>query len=510
MSKSGRLKREFHLDQYGHQLDESLDEELKFHLEERLKQLMKTGLTREEAQAEVRRLFGDVEEIREECLEFNRGISRRQRRIFLRDLSLDIRFSLRTLRRQPVFTFVAILSLALGIGANTAIFSIYSSIFLKKLPVHEPGRLVELYSNEPETDDFMEHMVSSYPDFVDIREQGTEVFEDVMIYNIAVAIFDNGKDSEYLWGEMVSANYFELLGVNPILGRGFTEEEGIVGSPPTVVIGYAFWQNRFGGNPEVIGTTIPLNGNDFIIVGVAPKNFRGLFPLTADVWYPITLIPTLHPGDNQLSSRGPQNFFLKARLREGVTIDESRVALDVISARLAQEYPETNESRRFLALPSEDVSIHPDLDNVIHGFTFFLMCMVGLVLLIACTNLAGLLLARAMARRREIGVRLAIGASRFRLLRQLLTESTLLALLGGLAGLAFGWWLIHLLVTFQPPIPIPVNLDLGISGNVLAFTFCLSIVTGIIFGLLPATQATRPDLVNALKGADNAAGGHRR
>jgi macrolide transport system ATP-binding/permease protein len=481
-----------------------MDKEMENWLATLIEEKVAAGMRLEQARREALLEMGGIERAKERVWEVRSGVG-------FDGLLWDLRYTLRTLRRNPGFTAVAILSLALGIGANTAIFSIYSSIFMGKLQVRDPDGLVEIYTSNPEEDDFMVHSVSSWLDFTDIRRQGSEVFDDVLVYNVGVSILDTGDDSVYLIGEEVSANYFDMLGVDPVLGRGFIEkEEGIVGAAPTIVIGYEYWQNSYGGDPGVIGGTMTLNGRDFTIIGVAPETFHGLFPLNADYWYPMTLYSTLHPDDTRLTSRRARQIFLKGRLREGTTVEDAQAALDVISARLAQEYPDSNESIRFIAISSSDVSLHPELDTILKGFTFFLMCMVGLVLLIACTNLATMLMARATARRREIGIRLAIGAGRFRLLRQLLTESTLLALLGGIAGLALGWWIIRLLVAFQPPIPMTLDITLGINGNVLLFTFILSIVTGIVFGLLPATQSTRPELISALKDAYSSAGGRLR
>ncbi|MFC1628402.1 ABC transporter permease [Gemmatimonadota bacterium] len=411
----------------------------------------------------------------------------------------DIRFSLRTLRKNPGFAIIAVLSLALGIGANTAIYSVYSSTFLKDLPVTDVGTLVDFYTFDPE-EDFMEYSVSSYPDFIDFQEQSRDVLEDMMVFNIAFLVHDTGEESSYLFGEEVSANFFDVLGVGTVLGRTFIpEEEGILGAPPTAVIGHSLWQNQFGGDPGIIGETIALSGLDFTIIGVLPPEFQGMWPIQADVWYPMTLVPQIRPDDNQLVSRGSRSLWIKGRLKEGVTIDQAEAALQVISARLSAEYPETNTGLKAMLLPTEDVSIHPEIDGIIKGFTLTLMAVIGLVLLIACINLASMLLARAVSRQKEIGVRLALGAGRFRLIRQLITESTLLSILGGLAGVALAYWLIQILLAVQPPTIIPINLDINIDGNVLLFALFLSVGTGILFGLLPAWQTTRYELISTLK-----------
>ncbi len=425
--------------------------------------------------------------------------SHRSYRGIVESILQDIRFALRTLRKNPGFAIIAVLSLALGIGANTAIYSIYNSVFLKDLPVTDIGSLVEFYTHDPE-DDFMEHSVSSYPDYLDYREQSGDVFEDMAIYNIAFLVHDTGDESSYLFGEEVSANFFDVLGVGTVLGRTFIpEEEGLIGAPPTAVIGHSFWQTQFGGDPGIIGETITLTGVDFTIIGVLPAEFQGMFPIQADIWYPMTLSPLLRPGDDQLESRGSRSLWIKARLKEGVTIDQAEAALDVISARLASEYPESNEGHKALLVASEDVSFHPELDGIIKGFTITLMAVIGLVLLIACVNLASMLLARAVSRQKEIGIRLALGAGRLRLIRQLITESTLLSMLGGIAGVALAYWLIQILLAVQPPTIIPINIDIGIDGNVLLFAFLLSAGTGIIFGLIPALQTTRHELISTLK-----------
>jgi len=412
----------------------------------------------------------------------------------------DLRFALRTFRTNPGFVTVAVLSLALGIGANTAIYTIYSSVFLRKLPVADTASLVEIYTSTPEDEIGMTHSVTSYPDYVDLREQSGDIFEDIITYNVGFIVYDGEEESHYTFGEEVSANYFDVLGVEAALGRTFIpEEEGVIGAAPTVVLGHVFWETRFGADPDIIGRTITLNGLDFTVIGVAPENFQGLFPIRADVFYPMTLITQLRPGDNLLESRGSRQLWMKGRLHEGVTIEEARAGVSVIAARLTAEYPESFEGHDFLLEPTDKVAFHPQLDGIISGFTITLMAVIGLVLLIACTNLASMLLARAVARRREIGIRLAIGAGRFRLIRQLVTESTLLAMLGGLGGLVLAWFLIRLLLAVQPPTIIPINLELGINGGVLLFTLLLSLGTGLIFGLLPAWQSTRPELTGSLK-----------
>ncbi len=419
----------------------------------------------------------------------------------MESLRHDIRYTLRTLRKNPGFAAVAVLSLALGIGANTAIFSIYSSIFLKKLPVEDTGSLVEIYTYELIEEIGLEYSVSSYRDYVDLRDQTTDVFKGMVIYNVNFVVYDTGEESEYIFGEEVSANYFDVLGVKPILGRTFiTEEEGVVGAAPTVVLSHSCWQNRFGGDPGIIGQAITLTGHDFTVIGVAPEEFEGLFPIIrSDVWYPITLDPLLHPDSRKLESRSYRTNWIKGRLKAGVTPEQARAALEVVSARLEEEYPETNEGRKALLIPTDKVSLNPFFDRVVKGFTFALMAMVGLVLLIACTNLASMLLARALARRKEIGIRLAVGASRFRLIRQLITESILLSLAGGAVGLALAYLLIQILLTVQPPLLVTLNIHIGIDGYVLLFALLLSVGTGVVFGLLPALKTTRYELTSALR-----------
>jgi predicted permease len=412
-------------------------------------------------------------------------------------LIADLRYAVRRLSQRPGFALIAILTIALGVGANSAIFSVVNAILLRPLPVESPDELVEIYSQEGDE----EPITHAYPDYLDIRVRD-DLFSGVTAYTVDFFSVELGTEPEVTLGESVSADYFEVLGVPAAMGRAFISgEDDAPGAPAVAVISHAMWQRRFASDPAVLGRTLRVRGQTVEIIGVMPPKFKGLLVgFSSELWMPLTSNQSFAAGDD-LRNRGSRWLMLKGRLRPGVTPDQAQAGLDVLAGQLAAAYPETNADplRRFPVIPTNDVRLHPMVDRALVPVAALLMTVVGLLLLIVCTNLANLLLARALGRRKEIAVRLAIGAGRWRLIRQLLTESVLLAVLGGALGLLVAWGTVELLVRFQPPVFVRLSLDLGIDGRVLAFTFFVSVLAGVFFGLAPALQATRPQLTPALK-----------
>ncbi len=419
----------------------------------------------------------------------------------MENLIQDIRFGARMLAKRPAFTAVAVICLGLGIGVNSAIFSMVNTFFFRPLPVEEPDRLARMYTSFSK--DFLYGSVS-YPDFQDYAAED-EIFEGIIGYRVtAVSLSLEGRPDELAVGSLVSGNYFDVLGLAPSHGRFFRpEEDNTPGTHPVVVVGYSLWQTRLGGKTDVLGQSIRINGHPFTVIGVAPQGFKGVMVgLDIGLYVPFMMRDQAAPGVSSLDSRGSRFLQVTARLKDGLSLPEVQAAAAVVGSRLAQEYPESNEDCRPLLVPESESTLPPQIRGNASMFSVALLALVGIVLLIACVNVANLLSARAASRRREVSVRAALGAGRLRIARQLLTESTLLALLGGAVGTGLAVWATGFLSTFQPPISIPVSIDFSLDYRVLGFTLGVSMLSAIIFGLSPALQGSRPDLVPALKGEE--------
>src|SRR5215831_810090 len=409
---------------------------------------------------------------------------------------MDFRYAIRMLLTRPGFTAIALISLALGIGANTAVFSLVNQVLLKPLPFDHPEQVYSLIDTGPSSGDFSSF---SYPDYCDLRER-TDVFSGLLAYRFAPINLSHSGNSSRIWGYIVSGNYFDVLGVKPHLGRAFApDEDSVPGARPVAVLSYGCWQRRFASDPAIIGKTISLNDNSFTVIGVAPSGFNGTeLEFTPEIYVPAMMSGQIEAGSRWLTERNEGVLLLAGRIAPNLSKQQAEAALRPAADALNELHGHSTKDIGQLSLYPPGL-FAPSLRGPIIGFALFLMAVVGLVLLIACSNLASLLLARATERHKEIAVRMAIGAGRLRLLRQLLTESILLSLLGGAAGLALSFWLVRLIAAFRPPIDFALSFDLHLDGRVLVFSLVVSILTGVIFGLAPALQSTRLDLVSSLK-----------
>ncbi len=422
-------------------------------------------------------------------------------------LAMNFRYAVRRLSKSPVFTLVAIASLGLGIGANTAMFSLVNAVIIRDLPLEDPETLVDVYMAQ----EGFSHGTLSYPDYEDVIEATDGVFVGVSGSQLTMLQADLDGGIETLPSESVTGNYFSLIGVKPAVGRLFTAEDHVApGAHPVVVLGHGYWQRRFAGDPGVVGSELRISGRPFTIIGVAPESYTGnLRGIVPEAFVPIMMHDELQgSGANTLETRGNQSLFGKARLAPGVTFAQAEAVMDRLSRTLREEHPSHWQSTKaFVIVPTADVIMNPMIDRVLVPAAGMIMVVVGLVLLIACANLASFLLARAADRRKEIAVRLAMGARRRTLMGQLMTETMLLSVLGGLAGVAIAAQSLRLLVNADLPLPLPITLDLSLDTTVLTFSILVTLAAGALFGLAPALQGTNPDVAPTLR--DETAGGGR-
>ena len=409
-------------------------------------------------------------------------------------------------------TIVAVISLAIGIGANSAIFSLVNSILLRPRAVSQPEQLVELFVGEGE------HLYqsTSYPSYVELRDRN-EVFTGLAAYGIEQLKLSGPNEVEQIWAETVSGNYFDVLGVTPHKGRTFAPEEDLVPSKhPVAVISYNLWQRRFNSDPDLIGKTITINEQQLTVVGIAPPQYNGMMRgLGIDIWVPMMTVPLISEYGETSLSRFNRGLKMVGRLKPETTIEHARARFNLLTQEMRAAHPEewmskhngTGEVREstITVLAESETRIHPQMQSVAWGVFALLFVIINLVLLIACINLASMLLARAVTRRKEIAVRLAVGASRGRIVRQLLTESVLLSLIAGAAGILLAVWLLNMAVAALPALPegFRVAIDLRLDWRVVFYTLTFATITGILFGLAPALSSSKTDVSTVLKNDSN-------
>ena len=469
------LKRRWRALVHKDQLEQELDDELQFHLERQIEQNIKNGMTPDDARHEALKAFGNLIQSKEESRDA-RGVR------WAENVFQDVRYNGRLLLKNPVFTLVVVLTLALGISANTAIFSFANGILLRPLPYPDSDRLAVI--DETALKRGINSMSVSYPNFLDWRERNT-VFEGIALHfgTNRFALSGNGQ-AEELRGSYISYGLFEVLRVSPVLGRTFTKAEDTPDTDDVVILGYDLWQRRFGGDTKIIGQRISLNTYSRTVIGVMPPGFK--FPEESDLWAPLGLTP-------QTFTRTDHGLSAIARLKDGVTFEQAQAEMNRVAAQIEQENPVTNEG-----LGVAVTSLHKNLTGDYRKALLILLGVVGCVLLVACVNVANLMLARASGRQKEVALRAALGASRWRIIQQLLIESLMLAVVGGALGLLLSVGALRLLLA-SIPIRLPFWMNFGIDLRVLAFTAGVTVLTGLIFGSIPALQTSRVNLNDTLK-----------
>ena len=425
----------------------------------------------------------------------------------------DVKYGARMLLRAPGFTAVAILSLAIGIGANTAIFSFADALLLRPLPVARPGEVITVGTTAALESLRATSLIASYPEYVDLRDR-SQSFEGLAAFTYVTAGFtaDPRLAPKLKMGMLVSDNLFALMGVEPTLGRTFRPDENQArGRDAVVVLGSTMWDQEFASDPAILGRTVRVNGFDFTVIGVAPAGFTGMNQyLRSDFFIPLMMSPRLlsDPKAASLEARDARNLTIKGRLKAGVSQAKAQSELNAIAASLEREHPDTNKNRGLVVRTELQARIaQSPPDATLIGM---LLTLALLVLFVACANVAGLLTSRAPARAREIALRLAIGAGRGRLVRQLITESLLMAIVGGVLGLAVGYAGMTLFRQIELPTDLPVMLSFQMDRRALGFSLIVAAVSAVLFGLMPALQSTRPDLTAIIKASDSVAPGKRR
>ena len=469
-------------------VERELDAELQAYLELDVEENIRRGMAPREARRTALARLGGVDAVKEECRDV-------QRFRVAEDLWRDLRYGFRRLLARPVLAVVAVAVLAIGIGANVAILALVDALLLRPLPGAEPNRLVAVFTSDYSSG---RPLGNSYPDFLDIRDSTRDVFENVTAASIPTPVGVRlGGETRVMSAQMVEPNYFDTMGLRPVHGRGFEAVE----TGAVAVISHGAWLSEFGGDPSVLGRAITINGSPFTVVGVAPVELASAqgIPLRVDVRLPLAFEQLVRLGDDRLQQRGSRGYFIVGRLRDGVGIGDARAVLEVVGRRLHQSYPEewTALSGQPRALTVREAS-RSRLPSIVSGpVVGGLAVLTGLVvtlLLIVCANISGLLLADASVRRREMSIRQALGASRMRLIRQVVVESLGLGLVGGCLGVAAASAAMRFVMLLLPALPVPVQLDLELDGRLLVASLVVSSSVGLAVGFLPALYATQPRL----------------